>query len=77
VHLSELGHCILGDPVYRRGLRKLSHGLNTALAPVNHQLLHAAHLAFDHPITGERLSFDVDVPADFQTVAKAAGLEIL
>jgi 23S rRNA pseudouridine1911/1915/1917 synthase len=29
------------------------------------QALHAAHLAFKHPVTGERLSFDAAPPEDF------------
>jgi 23S rRNA pseudouridine1911/1915/1917 synthase len=33
-------------------------------------MLHAVRLAFDHPITGERLMWDVPPPADFATLAE-------
>ena len=42
VHLSELGHPILGDPIY---------GLNS-VAPLR---LHARALSLPHPFTGQRL----------------------
>jgi len=59
VHLQAIGHAVVGDDRYR--------GVRPALdAP--RPLLHAAHLGFDHPSTGERLSFDAPVPADFQVV---------
>ena len=32
------------------------------------QALHAKSLAFDHPVTGKRLSFDSDLPDDMQQV---------
>ncbi len=48
VHLAAIGHPILGDPLYAP----------PAIADaVNRLMLHAATLAFDHPVTGERLSF--------------------
>ncbi len=33
--------------------------------------LHARTLAFDHPVTGERLSFEVQPPEDFQAALAA------
>jgi 23S rRNA pseudouridine1911/1915/1917 synthase len=32
------------------------------------QALHAKSLAFDHPVTGKRLSFDSNIPDDMQQV---------
>ncbi|MFN2302043.1 MAG: RluA family pseudouridine synthase, partial [Gammaproteobacteria bacterium] len=49
VHLSAIGHPIVGDPTYGAA-RDLDRMLQ-ATRPV----LHAALLAFDHPITGERI----------------------
>ncbi len=49
VHLSEIGHPILGDALYG--------GIS---AP--RLMLHAASLSFDHPRTGEHLSFTSQVP---------------
>ncbi len=57
VHLAHLGHPIVGDPVYA-GARK-------SPIKVPGQLLHACRLAFDHPGTGERMSFEAEPPAAF------------
>jgi 23S rRNA pseudouridine1911/1915/1917 synthase len=63
VHLASIGHPVVGDRRYGR----------TVLAgwdplPPDRHFLHAATLAFDHPITGERLSFSSPLPADLQAV---------
>lgn len=58
VHLSDLGHRLVGDVVYGYPQQKIK----------NYQLarfyLHAAELGFIHPTTGEKLSFKVNWPAD-------------
>ena len=59
VHLAAIGHPVLGDARYG-GAR------SARLSP--RPFLHAAHLAFDHPRTGERLSFESALPADLQAV---------
>ena len=61
VHLSDLGFPIVGDGIY--GYRKNRHP--RVLLSANRPLLHAWKLAFQHPLTGEELSFKVDPPADF------------
>ncbi len=54
VHLQAIGHTILGDPLYA----------DTAVrAKASRLLLHAEYIAFDHPESGEALSFSC--PADF------------
>jgi tRNA pseudouridine32 synthase / 23S rRNA pseudouridine746 synthase len=53
VHLSAIGHPILGDPLYADADQQ---GLATRL------LLHASQLAFDHPARQERLQFRSVVP---------------
>ena len=53
VHLGAIGLPVVGDPVYgvsEPGLRR--------------QFLHAARLAFPHPITGERVETESPLPAD-------------
>lgn len=56
VHLSHIGHPLLGDPVYgRKKDPYLSCG----------QFLHAAVLGFRHPKTGEYLEFSAPLPAYF------------
>ena len=37
-------------------------------------MLHAFRLAFDHPKSGERVSFEAPPPDDFRSVAAAAGI---
>jgi 23S rRNA pseudouridine1911/1915/1917 synthase len=57
VHLAGRGHPLVADAVY---------GGPPALE-MTRQALHAAHLAFAHPVSGESLSFDTAPPADFAT----------
>lgn len=62
VHMSSIGHPLLGDPVYGRNpqrLRPILTQLHFA-----RQALHAAELGFIHPVTGEALSFASALPAD-------------
>ncbi len=67
VHMAHAGHALLGDPVYG-GRRKLSEkALGVAYAPakaLDRQALHAAELGFDHPVTGEALLFQSELPPD-------------
>lgn len=75
VHMTHLGHPLLGDDVYGAGFRsKIRHlppGAVEALAALGRQALHAAHLAFEHPATGELMSFDSEMPADLQRLVEA------
>jgi 23S rRNA pseudouridine1911/1915/1917 synthase len=64
VHLQAIGHPVVGDPRYR--------GLRAAL-PCPRPFLHAHRLAFDHPGTGGRVSFEAPLPADLADVL--GGLE--
>jgi len=67
VHLQSIGHPIVGDPVYAgaqwKGIPR-KH-LQKALESFHRQALHAAHLAFSHPRSGEPLAFDSPLPSDF------------
>ncbi|TDW68949.1 ribosomal large subunit pseudouridine synthase D [Novosphingobium sp. PhB55] len=66
VHMSSIGHSLLGDPVYGR--------TPTAIRPILQRLgfvrqaLHAAELGFVHPVTGERVHFISPLPDDMQTL---------
>jgi len=58
VHFSALHHPLVGD---------LTYGSDPALATrlgITRPWLHAKQLAFDHPGSGERLSFNAEYPAD-------------
>ncbi len=74
-HMAHIGHPVLGDPVYGAGFRtKVAHLTDEAradLSALNRQALHAAHLAFEHPSTGEILSFDSDLPEDLQQLLES------
>jgi 23S rRNA pseudouridine1911/1915/1917 synthase len=69
VHLAEIGHPVVGDPVYLRrtpaAARSLGEPARQALLSFPRQALHAATLGFRHPVTGRPLSFSVPPPADF------------
>ncbi|MGN6498243.1 MAG: RluA family pseudouridine synthase [Tsuneonella sp.] len=62
VHLASIGHALVGDPVYGRdpkALRPLLKELG-----FRRQALHAASLGFVHPVTGQALVFQAELPAD-------------
>ncbi|MGI9645433.1 MAG: RluA family pseudouridine synthase [Ilumatobacteraceae bacterium] len=63
VHLSSINHPLVGDPVY--GQRRPTLG-------VTRPFLHAAELAFDHPTTGDRLTFRSPLAADLKSWLDAA-----
>jgi 23S rRNA pseudouridine1911/1915/1917 synthase len=75
VHLAHSGHPLLGDMTYGTGFkasaRKLNLEAQTALAELGRQALHAAELAFVHPVTGKRLSFITPLPVDMARLAAA------
>ena len=75
VHLASIGHPLLGDLVYGAGFKTkaslLSEAAREALLALNRHALHAATLGFEHPITGEPLSFERPPPQDFLNLAKA------
>ncbi|MFM5950907.1 MAG: RluA family pseudouridine synthase [Novosphingobium sp.] len=62
VHMSSIGHPLLGDPVYGRIPPKLRSMLNQL--HFARQALHAAVLGFNHPVTGAALRFESKLPAD-------------
>ena len=68
VHFAHRRHPLLGDPVYggRLALPKgASETLATTLRRFRRQALHAAKLGFEHPETGEPISLEAPLPADF------------
>jgi 23S rRNA pseudouridine1911/1915/1917 synthase len=79
VHMAHLGHPLLGDPVYGSGYRTkaklLGEEARAALDALGRQALHAATLGFEHPVTGEELSFESPVPADMARLAAALRAE--
>ena len=59
VHLNYIGHPIINDPVYgRRKMFDKEFG----------QMLHSRSIKFIHPVTEEKLSFEVDPPNEFYEI---------
>jgi 23S rRNA pseudouridine1911/1915/1917 synthase len=69
VHMSHLGHPLLGDQLYGSGYMtkasRLPEGARAALTVLGRQALHAAVLGFEHPVTGAEMHFESSPPADF------------
>lgn len=72
VHMASLHHPLLGDTQY--GGRRIKHiagasaELDQALNAYRHQALHASHIEFEHPVTGETLSFDAPIPEEMKNL---------
>jgi 23S rRNA pseudouridine1911/1915/1917 synthase len=62
VHLQAIGHPVAGDPEYG----------TAGLLGLQRQFLHATRLAFDHPISGERVEVRSPLPADLQSALARA-----
>ena len=58
VHMAHIGCPLTGDFLYGKADR----------APIGRPALHSARLELDHPITGERLAFDLPLPGDMQNL---------
>jgi 23S rRNA pseudouridine1911/1915/1917 synthase len=67
VHMTHIGHGLIGDPLYGGGdRRKGSSDIEVAAAKkMGRQALHANSLEFTHPVTKELVSFSSDMPGDF------------
>jgi len=65
VHMKHIGHPILGDTTYSKIDSKF---------PDASMMLHARSLSFNHPETGERMSFETELPERFNQILKALDL---
>lgn len=59
VHMSQIGHPVVGDDVYSNGKNEFG---------VEGQMLHARSLDFKHPITGKEIHLEADIPEYFKKV---------
>jgi 23S rRNA pseudouridine1911/1915/1917 synthase len=72
IHLSEIGHALCGEKVYRQpAFRKPVPDQSGA----PRQALHAAELGFEHPISGQSLHFKMPLPEDLQEFLKSLRVE--
>ena len=78
VHMSEIGHSIINDPIY--GKVKLQHikNINKLVSedtyPLKFQALQAFFLGFKHPYTNDLVQFEVDIRQDMDQFCKALRL---
>ncbi len=75
VHMAHIGHPLLGDQAYGAGFAasksRLSDRAQKCLESLSRQALHAFHLGFEHPISGEPMRFDSELPKKIQRLADA------
>ncbi|MBR1945667.1 MAG: RNA pseudouridine synthase, partial [Alphaproteobacteria bacterium] len=67
VHMTALGHPLVGDHTYGK-MPKTAHCselLKTA-AQFGRQALHSYQMCFEHPITGKIMRFEIPLPSDMQ-----------
>ena len=78
VHLEHVGHPVVGDPVYGGGGSRRISGIQRREADqieraTPRQALHAAALAFRHPVSGAPVEFASEWPSDLSPALVAAG----
>jgi 23S rRNA pseudouridine1911/1915/1917 synthase len=75
VHMTHIGHPLLGDRVYgqsfKASLNNLDEAAQESVKLLNRQALHAVTLGFEHPRTGKPLRFESPLPADMKHLLKA------
>ena len=70
VHLTAIGHPLLGDPTYR-GRRAAAAALVPEARAFSRQALHAQRLGLMHPVTRAALAWEAPPPADFSALVTA------
>ena len=75
VHLTSIGHPVIGDPQYGKSplkrLPAVSVELIQTISNFCRQALHAEILGFKHPSSGEWLEFKAPFPDDYKILLKA------
>ena len=69
VHLSHIGHPLIGDSVYGGRVRfpkKASQELKIVLSNFHRQALHSKKLSLSHPLTGKFMSWKAELPDDMR-----------
>lgn len=68
VHLSHIGHPLIGDPDYGAAFKtkanRLPEEARKVVSEFSRQALHAYLLQFEHPRSGEIMRFEAELPAD-------------
>jgi 23S rRNA pseudouridine1911/1915/1917 synthase len=75
VHMAKVGHPLIGDPTYGKATQarraRLAPAARAAAERFPRQALHATLLGFQHPRTGELLSWTSESPTDFKELEQA------
>lgn len=75
VHMAHIGHPLIGDKTYGAGFKtkvaKLTPHAREIVERLGRQALHAATLGFEHPVTGEEMLFESELPADLAALREA------
>ena len=75
VHMSAIGHSLMGDPLYGRASparkARFDEDQQKAIAQFPRQALHAAVLGFVHPITKDFVRFESELPSDMENLINA------
>jgi 23S rRNA pseudouridine1911/1915/1917 synthase len=75
VHMSHIGHPLLGDATYGAGFKtkasQLGEAAQAELVRLGRQALHAYRLTLEHPESGEILEFETDWPEDLARLRAA------
>ncbi len=73
VHMSHMGHPVVGDPVYgfkSTWWEKNTHYSKEIVDSIKRQMLHSEYLGFLHPDTEEYMEFNSPIPPDMRLVIK-------
>jgi 23S rRNA pseudouridine1911/1915/1917 synthase len=70
VHLSAIGHPIVGDPTYGGVHRHVADDIRP-VQRLERPFLHAARLSFTHPTDGRKMVFESPLPDDLRAVIEA------
>jgi len=74
LHLEQLGHPLIGERVYASAESASARAsARQATVTTTRNMLHAWTLAFPHPLTGEQISVEAPLPADFLKTMKRLG----
>ena len=73
VHMSHVGHSILGDQIYGHNARKLLHSnlganIKESLSNFKRQALHSQEIGFIHPVSGQEMHFVQKLPDDMKGI---------
>ena len=70
VHLTHIGHPLVGDSVYLKGAQKCVPQLRALLHGFRRQALHATRLALEHPVSGEMMEWHAPLPEDMMELLR-------